>query len=95
MKIIYILYFCRDKGKYEFVEPGTVSPELIVPEHIHKPKYYFQYQTPDLLTSTKAEIKLSHKISAMRESCRLAANILEKCSEILKVCFESTTSYFL
>lgn len=93
---MFILYFSRDKGDYEIVQPGTVSPELPVPKHINKPKYYHEYQTPDLLTSRKPEIKLAHKISAMRESCRLAANILEKCSEILKVrSKESKTFYFL
>lgn len=80
-----IKHFSPDTGKYEIVTPRFVSVGRDVPEHIQKPDYYFEYQPPDLFQSINPEIKMENKIKKMRESCRLAGNILEKCSEILKV----------
>lgn len=62
-----------------------MTPERYVPDDIKKPPYFYENDTPDMYSSTKAEIKMMATIEAMRKSCRLAANILEKCSTILKV----------
>lgn len=67
------------------VRPGNVSPIRKVPEHIVEPSYTHVVDVPDLFKSYKNEIKLPNAIAAMRESCRLAANILDKCEQILKV----------
>lgn len=77
--------FSTDTGNYKIVRPGNVSPERYVPDNIQKPPYFYEHDTPDMYSSTKAEIKMPDTIAAMRKSCRLAANILEKCSTILKV----------
>lgn len=74
-----------DTGKYEIVRPGMVSPERYVPEHIEKPDYFYVNDIPDMYKSFKAEIKHAKAVQSMRESCRLAANILDSCSKILKV----------
>lgn len=78
-----------DTGNYDIVQPGNVSPERYVPELIQKPAYFYEVDVLDMYTSTKAEIKLKNSVDAMRRSCKLAANILDKCSTILKVknCF--------
>lgn len=67
------------------VRPGNVSSMRYVPDVIEKPSYCFVDDVPDLFKSYKSEIKMSKAIAAMRDSCRLAANILDKCGEILKV----------
>lgn len=67
------------------VRPGNVSSMRYVPDDIEKPPYCYVDDVPDLFKSYKNEIKLSKAIAAMRDSCRLAANILDKCGEILKV----------
>lgn len=56
-----------------------------MPDHIEKPEYYSTIGQPDMFKSMKPEIKLDGAVAAMRQSCQLAANILEKCSKILKV----------
>lgn len=56
-----------------------------VPEHIEKPPYCHEEDIPDLFTSPKVEIKRPKAIESMRDSCRLAANILDKCEKLLKV----------
>lgn len=73
-----------DTGQYEIVRPGRVTPERYVPENINKPEYFHMADEPDMFKSPKPEIKMAAGIAAMRKSCRLAANILEKCSTILK-----------
>lgn len=78
--------FSPDEGNYEVIKPRFVSVERDVPDHIKKPKYYYQYQPPDIFSSETAEIKGERKINKMRDSCRLAANILEKCSKLIQVC---------
>lgn len=74
-----------DTGVYKVVRPGNVSPLRDVPDGIEKPSYTYTQDVPDLFQSQKNEIKLAHAINAMRESCRLAANILDKCGQMLKV----------
>lgn len=67
------------------VKPRFVSVERFIPDAIMKPKYFYEYQPPDMFSSESAEIKMEIKISKMRDSCRLAANILEKCSKLIQV----------
>lgn len=74
-----------DTGVYEIVRPGNVSPMRYLPDVIAKPSYYYTEDVPDLFRSYKNEIKMSKAIASMRDSCRLAANILDKCEELLKV----------
>lgn len=74
-----------DTGVYHVVRPGNVSPMSFLPEHIEKPPYYYEDDVPDLFKSPKIEIKRPKAIASMRDSCRLAANILNKCEKILKV----------
>lgn len=71
------------------VRPGNVSSMRYVPDSIERPPYCFEEDIPDLFKSYKNEIKMSKAIAAMRDSCRLAANILDKCGEILKVMNEN------
>lgn len=56
-----------------------------VPDEIDKPPYFYTDDIPDLFKSYKNEIKMPKAIAAMRDSCRLAANVLDKCGEIVKV----------
>lgn len=74
-----------DTGVYQVVRPGNVSPTRFIPPEIGKPPYFYTDDIPDLFTSYKTEIKLPKAVESMRDSCRLAANILDKCGEILKV----------
>ncbi|XP_044740443.1 methionine aminopeptidase 1D, mitochondrial isoform X2 [Chrysoperla carnea] len=73
----------RDFGKYSIVMPGQVSPMRSVPEHIEKPDYY---KTGEPKPATRdIEIKNSKQIQLLKDSCKLAANILEESGKILKV----------
>lgn len=55
-----------------------------VPEHINKPYYYFKPNKPSS-TIGKIEIKNEQQIEGMRRSCKLAANILQICNDVVKV----------
>lgn len=78
------LVFRRDTGTYEVVRPGKVTLELPVPEHIEKPSYYYQYEPPSI-SEGSSEIKRKIQIDKMRESCKLAANILNDCGKLVQV----------
>lgn len=73
-------------GKCELVrELGKVSKERWnVPDHIAKPPYYETLNRPSK-TDGRIEIKSDEDIARMRRSCKLAANILKKCADIVKV----------
>lgn len=73
-----------DLGECNIVEPGDITGERFVPEHIVKPPYYHIYHPP-CDTSGDAEVKHFDAIQRMRESCRLAANILKKCEPLCQV----------
>ena len=60
------------------------NENFTVPDHILKPKYYDVKNVPSR-TDGRIEIKNKDQIMKMRESCRLAANILKQCETILKV----------
>lgn len=65
-----------DFGKYSIVSPGKVSAKRIVPNTINKPSYYIDgvpTTAPDL-----PEVKNDEQISKMKDSCKLAANILDE-----------------
>lgn len=61
-----------------------MAPERPVPDHITKPHYYFELTEPSS-TAGPIELKSPEQILGMRESCKLAANILNKCGPILRV----------
>lgn len=65
--------------------PGIVSEELSVPAHIDKPTYYYAFEEPSD-TFTNPELVGINSIAIMRDTCRLAATILDKCQDVLKVC---------
>lgn len=63
---------------------GKVSEDrFTVPDHIDKPPYYVTQQRPP--DEKEIEIKNAEQIQRMRESCKLAANILKKCGQEIKV----------
>lgn len=73
-------------GTCNIVKPGNVSPELSVPDHIVKPDYYYEFIAPGNRDNASApEIKSLQDIEQMRETCKLAANILKSCENIIKV----------
>lgn len=69
-------------GVYELVEPVEVGPERPVPDHIDKPLYYFPGGRAE--PPQQPEIKDADTIKRMRDSCRLAAEILRKCGELVE-----------
>lgn len=63
------------------LSPGTVSPRLPVPAHITRPEYV---DRPAPAKFTGSEIKDEETIEAMRVACRLAAQALAVCGEMVK-----------
>lgn len=63
------------------MEPVEIGPERPVPEHIDKPMYY--YPSGRVEPPSVPEIKCLDTILRMRESCRLAAEILRRCGELV------------
>lgn len=68
-----------------------MSPSRNVPDHIKKPSYY-KTGIPDPGPET-AEVKNVQQISKMRDSCKLAANILQRVGKHLKVFWPTTHFY--
>lgn len=79
-----IYHFRKDKGKWNLVCQGVVSDERNVPNYINKPQYYYKFLLPTS-TEGKIEIKNDMQINGMRNSCKLAANILKKCEKIVDI----------
>ncbi|KAM7354225.1 methionine aminopeptidase 1D, mitochondrial [Cochliomyia hominivorax] len=73
-----------DFGKCNPVSLGNVSTERAVPSHIRVPNYYHETMSPGN-TYGIPEIKTNSQIEKMRESCKLASNILKSCHDIVKV----------
>ncbi|XP_005188974.3 methionine aminopeptidase 1D, mitochondrial [Musca domestica] len=71
-------------GTCNTVEIGNVSEEREVPEHIVKPDYYYKPMPPGF-TLGEPEIKNQQQIECMRNSCKLAAQVLKSCTDIIKV----------
>lgn len=72
-------------GCYKIVEIEEVSPPRDVPDHIKKPSYY-KTGIPDASPEIP-DVKNAEQISKMRDSCKLAANILQNVGKHLKVVF--------
>jgi methionyl aminopeptidase len=72
-----------DYGKFNIVEPGSVSPQKQVPDYIPKPSYYVTGEPSEVMEAP--EIKNHRQILGMRESCKLAANILKRVGNYVKV----------
>lgn len=86
MTSLILFSFLYSLGICNLVTPGNVSPELLVPDHISKPDYYYEYRPPGSTeSSTAPEIKTSQDIEQMRETCKLAASILKSCHNIIQV----------
>ncbi|XP_063700516.1 methionine aminopeptidase 1D, mitochondrial [Culicoides brevitarsis] len=84
-------FFSMFKNKYDLgecrnliTELGQVSDERPVPDYIPKPSYYFTPMTKPAKTLGPVERKNPEQINGMRESCRLAANILHSVPSILQ-----------
>lgn len=58
-----------------------MGPERPIPDHIDKPLYY--YPSGRVEPPKVPEIKSADTIQRMRESCRLAAEILRRCGELV------------
>lgn len=78
------MFISEDTGNYQIVRPGKMSPELSVPDYIQKPSYFYKYEPPNE-TEGLIEIKRDNQANAVRDSCVIAATILEKCANILAV----------
>lgn len=79
----FFLTFRRKFGVYEIVVPVETTPSRIVPEKIELPDYI----TGKLLIIPKwPEVKDEEQIDGMRQSCRLASDILSKIRTFVKVC---------
>jgi hypothetical protein len=61
------------------------STRQTVPEHIAKPPYYETCEKPN--ADDFIEIKNETQIRGMRDACKLAANILKKCGNMIQVRF--------
>ncbi|XP_044265998.1 methionine aminopeptidase 1D, mitochondrial [Tribolium madens] len=73
-----------EHGKFSIVvQPGKVSPQKKVPDHISKPSYYATGHPTEFIDHP--EIKNLEQIQKMRNSCKLAANILKKVGSYVKV----------
>lgn len=64
--------------------PGKVSPRKLVPDHIVKPSY-FATGVPTETVPDFPEIKNLEQIERMRDSCKIAANILKKIENWIQV----------
>lgn len=86
IECLILSFRCDRLGACNIVKPGNVSTELLVPDHIVKPDYYYEFTPPGSAEGTsRPEIKTSQDIEQMRETCKLAANILKSCHSIIKV----------
>ncbi|XP_022920078.2 methionine aminopeptidase 1D, mitochondrial [Onthophagus taurus] len=73
----------RNFGEYALVEPAFVTKMKPVPITIRKPDYYKSGST--MITPEEPEIKNAKQIQRMRESCKLAAQILNKIGKFIRV----------
>ncbi|KAH8287811.1 hypothetical protein KR018_000740, partial [Drosophila ironensis] len=74
-----------DTGTFDKItSTGTVSAERSVPEAIQKPAYYFE-NLPSGETLGTPEIKDAGQIERMRQSGKLAAQVLRDCGKLALV----------
>ncbi|KAJ3648744.1 hypothetical protein Zmor_020523 [Zophobas morio] len=72
-----------DNGKFSIVEPGNISDPQPVPDYIAKPSYHLTGEPIERIEIP--EVKNSVQIVKMRESCKLAANVLREVENYIKV----------
>lgn len=65
------------------LQRGKVAPELPVPEHIPRPPYAANYDHPPWTNQVMVHDEAG--IAKMRESCRLAARVLQHAGTLVKV----------
>lgn len=65
-------------------DAGEVKSSYEIPDHIVKPHYFYKLNDPPSFNGL-IEIKSQEQIQRIRESCKIAANILKKCHEVVKV----------
>lgn len=68
-------------------EAGNVTSNYKIPDHIIKPHYFYELNKPASFEGEHIEIKNEEEIAKMRTSCKIAAKILNKCQDIVKVQF--------
>lgn len=61
----------------------NLSQERIVSSHIRKPEYYYRFRYPGN-TMGVSDIKNALQIEAIRVSCKMAGQVLEACSQLIK-----------
>ena len=69
------------------VTPRNVSPTLFVPEHIEKPAYRkkkWHFLPQSEVVPRSPEVKNAEQIKGMRDTCKLAAEILHFAGEMVK-----------
>ena len=76
-----MLYSAED-GKPR-LQRGKVAPELPVPEHIPRPPYAANYSHPPW--TDQVMVHNQEGVAKMRESCRLAARVLQHAGTLVKV----------
>lgn len=86
-QVIRTLLFSKKRppnfGKYALVQPGQVSERKFVPDNIKTPSYYHTGEPKEQVRCP--DIKNERQIQGMKDSCRLAANILKTVGESIKV----------
>jgi methionyl aminopeptidase len=65
------------------LQRGKVAPELPVPEHIPRPPYAANYSHPPW--TDQVMVHNQEGVAKMRESCRLAARVLQHAGTLVKV----------
>ena len=65
-------------------EPGEVRSSYNIPDSIIKPPHFYTLNEPSSLIGN-ITIHDEEQIRRMKKSCRIAANILNKCHEIVQV----------
>ncbi|GJQ66353.1 hypothetical protein Trydic_g4393 [Trypoxylus dichotomus] len=83
---IYRKFWSKRKmnfGNYGIVTPGKVSPIRTVPKHIKTPNYILG--SPTMSVPDIPEIKSEIQIAGMRDSCRLAAKLLQIIGQFIQV----------
>ena len=69
--------------KRERLRPGTVSPPLPLPPHIPRPSYADSGEPP--AWSEAPQIHDAEGLKRMEAACQLAAQVLQKAGELVKV----------
>jgi hypothetical protein len=73
----------KSKGKRLSLRKGQVSAPLTVPENIPRPPYVDMKDVPDICR--EIQVHNSEGIAQMRDSCKLAAQVLEYAGTLVRV----------